>query len=209
MRIALLLLLFVSVAHAEVNIKSEDHIQNNSNGLCAWCSVETLGRTHGWDTLKGLTASKTVSASHDVLLQELKSKKVTYRSVQIEETEWWYFVWYEGKEGSKMIGGFRSRKEADALIASEKKEGSFWISKEHHYKSQFVWDAIKQDLGAAVTIDQYGVSSNRHMLVIVDVSPTEVTCVDSNYSPGKLRKIRLDLFMKWWYGFAVVIEKKK
>jgi hypothetical protein len=208
----LLILIFIlstSTSRAEVVITKENHIQNvdrGRGGLCTWACLESLGRTHGWKQLNGLTDSKSVTDYHNNLVKEMQRLKVNIRHYQATEKETWHYVYYQpaGKI-AKVIKHTTDNQAANNAIKEAKDLGIYWIETRQHWKSEFLFEAIKQDLGAAVSIDQ----PSRHLLILAGADDLEVRMVDSNYSPGKIRKESLGKFLQMWNGFAIVIEKNK
>jgi hypothetical protein len=206
--VVLSLLFFFSQSQAEVKVDPKDHIPNQSPGKCGWASIETLGRTHGYKQLYGITDEKPEPAFHYELLEELKDKKVKHRWFAAKETEWWFIVWHEPLgEHPRTLKHCKTPKEAKEYIKKNKKEGVYWVEEQYHWTSQFLFDSIKDNLGAAVTIQHPGHPA-LHMLVLTDINDQEVTLVDSNGKKGTIRKIPLYQFLEIWVGFAIVIEKK-
>jgi len=199
-------LLIISSLCAELKIKPEHHISNRGSGLCSWAALGTLGRTHGYKQLENIINEKDKAVKHEGLIKELEKRKVKFRSYDAKKTEWWYHVWYQKEdEKSEIIGSYLTKKEASKAIKGNQKLGSYWIARDYYWKTGFLLEAIKKDLGAAVTI-QVG-NDTPHMLVIVGLDEKQVRLVDSNYEPGKIREMPLHLFLKYWVGFAIVIDK--
>ena len=210
--ISLVAILFAtSTAFADLDIKKENHIQNNEVGKCAWCTIESLGLTQGWTAIKGLTASKNAPAYNYQIDETLRKFNITHKTYQIDVTEWWYIVCYQEKGKNPVVDKcLRTQKEANDYIKNSKKEGTFYTVKEYYRKTAFLFDCIKKEMGVGISIDHFKIDpkGERHMLVAVGVDDDEVRCVDSNFAPGKIRKIPLRDFLIMWNGHIVIIEPK-
>lgn len=189
---------------AEVKIKPEDHLQNNDNGLCGWCSLETLGRTHGWKQIRGLVASKTKPAVEKKLVEELELKNIKCELYNASKTEWWYFVHFEKNEKDIILAGFKDKDKAKEFISKTKTPGIYWIEDKYFWKTDFLFNAVNKDLGVAVTVKD---GKDRHMFVVTNMDEKVVKVVDSNFPPGEIRIIPIKEFLESWIGIAIVIEK--
>lgn len=203
-----LLFFFTSTSLADLRVNPEDHMQNDPRGMCGWCSLETLGRSHHWDTAYGMVASQYEPKPHSELVAELNRRHIKNHFYQAEETEWKYLVWHRFKDEEPiMVRCCSSNKQAENTIADSKMDGDFWIQKKYYWKSEFLLSAARKDLGVAVSIDFPG--HQRHMFVITGMDDHEVRVVDSNYPPGTIKHLPVDRFLEYWCGFAIVIDPAK
>jgi hypothetical protein len=101
-----ILCLLPSTAQAEVKIARENRVRNRSEGRCAWCALETLGRHHGIRALFGLAdkhASRPKPADLEAVLDELR---IDYRTQPVGSRST-TILRYAIRENLGAIVGFR------------------------------------------------------------------------------------------------------
>lgn len=191
-----------------VIISPSDHIQNKEPGRCAWCALETLGRTHGWKNLHGLTEKNARAAQREDMVAELDKYKIRYQVQYPSETRYFYYVMREDFDDKPYPFAIReSKKEANHILHNTKIKGRWWLEKKTHWDITFLRKAINEDLGCAVSLDR-DTTHTRHMVVLTDMTTDMVKLIDSNYSPGKIREMPIHVFLDKWNGFAIIIERK-
>jgi hypothetical protein len=217
---SLLLLLLTSPLFADVKVKKEDHIENMDPGRCAWCSLETLGRTHGWTSLEGCRDRNNRAAYREQMTQELDKAKVKYRVHQANQQDKFYHAIYQKTEKSDPVWLYvtKDEKKAKEVINSKNDIGFYWIEKRSHWSLEYLKKAVDDNLGAAVSLDTVHPKDfnpdpkyrhSRHMVVLVGIDDKTVRLVDSNFTQGEIREESLAWFLTRWNGFAIVIEKAK
>jgi hypothetical protein len=207
-------------AWADIKIKPKDHMQNEEPGKCAWCALETLGRTHGWKSLVGLSERRTQPARHDDMITELKAAKVDYEVQNAYEDtvygEYYYYLMYQDPKDMSTLYVWecrRNEEEIKEIRKNVKKAGYWWIEKKLHWNSDFIRKAVEEDLGAAVSLDYKNLDPKnphaRHMLIVTHIDNDKVLLCDSNYPQGVIYEIPLFKFLEQWNGYAIVIKKPK
>jgi hypothetical protein len=91
---------------AEVPIAHENRISNRSEGRCAWCALETLGRHHGLKALYDLAERHTGRATPTDLEAVLDDAAIDYR-IQPIGTRSTTILRYAIRENRGAIVGFR------------------------------------------------------------------------------------------------------
>jgi ABC-type bacteriocin/lantibiotic exporter with double-glycine peptidase domain len=106
--IVVLPLLFIlsSTTHAEVDIAKENRVRNQPEGRCAWCALETLGRHHGIEALRGLAEKHTTRATPSDLEAALDALQVDYRTQPVGSRST-TILRYAIRENLGAIVGFR------------------------------------------------------------------------------------------------------
>jgi hypothetical protein len=201
------------VSWAEVKIDPKNHIPNQKPGRCAWCTFETLGRTHGWKVLEGLVEKNARQATDTDMINELDKYGIKYKLFKNNDREDFYWLAYQETEKSptQWLGAKRTKEDADNFIKSQKKFGFYWAEKHSHWKTEFLIQSVKDNLGAAVSLDWYDDvhKASRHMVVLVDITNDRVKFVDSNRPPGEISERPLIWFLERWTGLAITLEKNK
>lgn len=199
---------------AEVNIDEKNHILNKPPGLCGWCSIETLGMTHGYDNLKGLTEEKDKEKDKDKKIANISSmidlleEKEIYCSVVFSATDEEYFeIREQEKDRTVLRKMFKNQKDADALLMTKADTPWYYIKKTHR-NTEDIRKACKDDLGAIVIIRIPDKKAN-HSVVLININDEKVRFVDSNSKKGVVREETFEWFMERWIGISFVIEKKK
>ena len=83
-----------TLALADVPIPKDYRPRNSTPGRCAWCALEALGRYHGYDSMKGLTARNNRVGRRTWYEDELKRHNVKYEIAMYEgskKTHRWKF----------------------------------------------------------------------------------------------------------------------
>ena len=68
--------------------------------------------------------------------------------------------------------------------------------------------AIREDLGAVVGFRECYPGGGGHMVTLVDLTETTARVIDSNDADLRTRSMRLEDFLYWWDGFALVVEPR-
>jgi ABC-type bacteriocin/lantibiotic exporter with double-glycine peptidase domain len=100
------LLLLPCTAHAEINIAKENRVRNQPEGRCAWCALETLGRHHGIEALRGLAEKHASRATRIDLEAALDAVNVDYRTQPVGSRST-TILRYAIRENLGAIVGFR------------------------------------------------------------------------------------------------------
>lgn len=210
----LILLLLSSQAQAEVVISPKNHMQNQDPGRCAWCALETLTRTHGYKNSEGMVESNPRGAYQRDMIAELDKYQINYEVQWPEWGEYFYYLMYQKLDEPNVSYVWaikRNKKEAEQLLKNSKEVGRWWIERKLHWDTSFLRDAIKADLGAAVSLNYIGADPKyqheRHMVVIINMDDESVLLVDSNDKPGIIKEMPLYQFLQAWNGFAIKILK--
>jgi len=66
--------------------------------------------------------------------------------------------------------------------------------------------AVRQGLGAVVGFREIYPGGGGHIVTLVEFTHTAVKVIDSNDQDGRTRTMRLEDFLFWWDGFALVLE---
>ncbi len=93
-------------AAAEIPIRLEDRVRNQSEGRCGWCALETLARYHRLEDLYGLAQKHTSRAMPADLAAALDEARVNYR-VQDPGRRNPFILRYAVQESLGALVGFR------------------------------------------------------------------------------------------------------
>lgn len=203
---------------ADINVDKKNHMQNMKPGRCAWCSLETMGRTIGWPTLNGCVLRNNRDAQREDIVTELNTHNVRYRVQWPERTEYFYHVIFQSNDGKplKWLGVRRNKEDANALVSQYRQLGYYWIDCRLHWNTSFLKECLDAGLPVAVSMDNIQPTDfssdpkhrhSRHMAVLVGMDNETVRIVDSNWKPGRIRRETLAWFVTRWNGFAVALEK--
>src|SRR5579859_6613990 len=155
---------------ADVKIDPKNHMQNKEPGRCAWAAAETLGRTHGWKSLKGLVERNNRVAYREDLIKELDANNIKYQVLYPEYGEYFYYLIHQIPKTTKteIYTITRSKKESNYLLKTLKIAGSWWVEKHHHWDTSFLQKSLKENLGAIVSLDEEDEENEltRHMVVL-------------------------------------------
>ena len=208
---ALTVLVLTVSAFADFHVAKKNHMQNMDPGRCAWCALETLGRTLGWKSLEGCRDRNERGAYREDMIAELDKCKVRYRVHWPKEGEHFYHVIHipQGKTKQTWIGVRRSEAAAKKLMRSSDSEGVYWIERRLHWSTEFIRDALDDGLGVAVSLDIQTGKHSRHMVVVVGMDDDTVRIVDSNWKAGTIREESMAWFVTHFNGFALVIERPR
>lgn len=207
-RATLLLAFFLccGTSYAEVKVRPVDHMQNKSPGRCAWCALETLGRTHGWGEAAGMVENNARTAHWPDMVAELNKLKIKHHASYPGHLKDYYYVIRDNFNGKPYSFAVRETKaEAEAVLRKSKLLGRWWVEKHPRWDTGVLKKAVADDLGAAV--DLIG-KFEKHMVVVVDIDDDEVRMIDSNTKQGEITVMSMPMFLSRWNGFAIVLDKK-
>jgi hypothetical protein len=66
--------------------------------------------------------------------------------------------------------------------------------------------AIRAELGAAVGLREPYPGADKHIVTLVDFGDDAVKVIDSDDAECRTRQMSMDRFLRWWDGFALVLE---
>lgn len=211
--LAILLLILASwECQAELKVESKNHVQNQSPGRCTWCAVETLSLSHGYEQCRGLAESNPRSAYLYEAAESLDRLKIPNKSYRLNKS-WHYNVMYrkEKKYGEFLAAVCYSQDQANKYVEANKHiKGDWRIHKQWQCDVRELFQAVEDDIGAAVTVEQGRTDEHRlHMLVVTDVKDGLAHLVDSNYRRGEVVRMPLLEFLRQWTGEMMIIRPRK
>jgi hypothetical protein len=74
------------------------------------------------------------------------------------------------------------------------------------HREEILRYAIRADLGAAIGLREPYPGADKHIVTLVDLDEDTVKVIDPNDADGRTRQMSLARFLRWWDGFALVLE---
>lgn len=193
-----------SLSLAELQVNKDHHIQNDEKGRCAWCSIETLGLSHGYKSLSGLTKKNEVPGTVRKMAETFIDYGIPFELTFEKNDTPYYYLKEEIDDNVLLRHVYTNKKQADEFLLKNHKNGNFHYITTQGPSINNIKKACENDLGAIVIIKY---NKENHAIVLIGIDENKIRFIDSNAIPGTISERSFTWFIQRWHGISFIIRK--